>query len=57
MGRVILRDKTNIDLVNKIIESQVDYQSLIKDFDYHIVNLDKEKTYKEVIKIIQMLDE
>ena len=57
VGRVILRDKTNIDLVNKIIESQVDYQSLIKDFDYHIVNLDKEKTYKEVIKIIQMLDE
>jgi len=55
--RVTLRDKTNIDLVNKIIESQVDYQSLIKDFDYHIVNLDKEKTYKEVIKIIQMLDE
>jgi len=55
--RVILRDKTNINLVNKIIESQVDYQSIIKDFDYHIVNLDKEKTYKEVIKIIQMLDE
>ena len=55
--RVTLRDKTNIDLVNKIIESQVDYQSIIKDFDYHIVNLDKEKTYKEVIKIIQMLDE
>ena len=47
----------NTDLVNKIIESQVDYQSIIKDFDYHIVNLDKEKTYKEVIKIIQMLDE
>ncbi len=55
--RVTLRNKTNIDLVNKIIESQVDYQSIIKDFDYHIVNLDKEKTYKEVIKIIQMLDE
>lgn len=55
--RVTLRDKTNIDLVNKIIESQVDYQSIIKDFDYHIVNLDKEKTRKEVIKIIQMLDE
>ena len=55
--RVTLRDKTNIDLVNKIIESQVDYQTIIKDFDYHIVNLDKEKTYKEVIKIIQMLDE
>jgi len=55
--RVTLRDKTNIDLVNKIIESQVDYQSLIKDFDYHIINLDKEKTYKEVIKIIEMLDE
>ena len=55
--RVTLRDKTNIDLVNKIIKSQVDYQSIIKDFDYHIVNLDKEKTHKEVIKIIQMLDE
>ena len=55
--RVTLRDKTNIDLVNKIIESQVDYQSIIKDFDYHIVNLDKEKTHKEVIEIIQMLDE
>ena len=55
--RVILRDKTNINLVNKIIESQLDYQSIIKDFDYHIINLDKEKTYKEVIKIIQMLDE
>jgi len=55
--RVTLRDKMNIDLVNKIIESQVDYQSIIKDFDYHIVNLDKEKTRKEVIKIIQMLDE
>ena len=55
--RVILRDKSNISMVNKIIESQVDYQSIIKDFDYHIVNLDKEKTYKEVIKIIQMLDE
>ena len=55
--RVTLRDKTNIDLVNKIIESQVDYQSIIKDFDYHIVNLDKEKTRKEVIKINQMLDE
>ena len=55
--RVILRDKTNINLVIKIIESQVDYQSIIKDFDYHIVNLDKEKTRKEVIKIIQMLDE
>ena len=55
--RVILRDKMNTDLVNKIIESQVDYQSIIKDFDYHIVNLDKEKTRKEVIKIIQMLDE
>jgi dephospho-CoA kinase len=55
--RVTLRDKTNIDLVNKIIESQVDYQSIIKDFDYHIVNLDKEKTHKEAIKIIQMLDE
>ena len=55
--RVTLRDKTNIDLVNKIIKSQVDYQSIIKDFDYHIVNLDKKKTHKEVIKIIQMLDE
>ena len=55
--RVTLRDKMNTDLVNKIIESQVDYQSIIKDFDYHIVNLDKEKTRKEVIKIIQMLDE
>lgn len=55
--RVILRDETNINLVNKIIESQVDYQSIIKDFDFHIVNLDKEKTYIEVIKIIQMLDE
>ena len=55
--RVILRDKTNINLVIKIIESQVDYQSIIKDFDYHIVNLDKEKTHKEVIKIIQTLDE
>ena len=55
--RVILRDKTNINLVIKIIESQVDYQSIIKDFDYHIVNLDKEKTHKEVIKIIQALDE
>ena len=55
--RVILRDNMNINLVNKIIESQVDYQSIIKDFDYHIVNLDKEKTRKEVIKIIQMLDE
>ena len=55
--RVILRDKTNKNFVNKIIESQVDYQSIIKDFDYHIVNLDKEKTYKEVIKIIQILDE
>jgi dephospho-CoA kinase len=55
--RVILRDKTNINLVNKIIESQVDYQSIIKDFDYHIVNLDKEKTYNNVIKIIQILDE
>ena len=55
--RVILRDKTNINLVNKIIESQVDYQSIIKDFDYHIVNLDKEKTYNDVIKIIQILDE
>ena len=55
--RATLRDKMNTDLVNKIIESQVDYQSIIKDFDYHIVNLDKEKTRKEVIKIIQMLDE
>ena len=55
--RVTLRDKMNTDLVNKIIKSQVDYQSIIKDFDYHIVNLDKEKTRKEVIKIIQMLDE
>ena len=55
--RVTLRDKMNTDLVNKIIESQVDYQSIIKDFDFHIVNLDKEKTRKEVIKIIQMLDE
>ena len=55
--RVTLRDKMNTDLVNKIIESQVDYQSIIKDFDYHIVNLDKEKTRKEVIKIIQMLNE
>ena len=55
--RVTLRDKMNTDLVNKIIESQVDYQSITKDFDYHIVNLDKEKTRKEVIKIIQMLDE
>ena len=57
MERVTLRDKMNTDLVNKIIESQVDYQSIIKDFDYHIVNLDEEKTYKEVIEIIQMLDE
>ena len=55
--RVTLRDKMNTDLVNKIIESQVDYQSIIKDFDYHIVNLDKEKTHKEVIEIIQILDE
>ena len=55
--RVTLRDKMNTDLVNKIIKSQVDYQSIIKDFDYHIVNLDKEKTHKEVIEIIQMLDE
>ena len=55
--RVILRDKSNISMVNKIIQSQVDYQSIIKYFDYHIVNLDKEKTHKEVIKIIQMLDE
>ena len=46
-----------LNLVNKIIESQVDYQSIIKDFDYHIVNLDKEKTYNDVIKIIQILDE
>lgn len=57
LERVVSRDKTNIYLVNKIIESQVDYQSIIKDFDYHIVNLDKENTYKEVIKIIQILDE
>ena len=55
--RVVLRDITNINLVKKIIESQVDYQSIIKDFDFHIVNLDKEKTYNEVIKIIQILDE
>jgi len=55
--RVILRDKSNISMVNKIIQSQVDYQSIIKYFDYHIVNLDKEKTHKEVIEIIQILDE
>ena len=55
--RVVSRDKTNVNSVIKIIESQVDYQSIIKDFDYHIVNLEKEKTYNEVIKIIQMLNE
>lgn len=55
--RIVSRDKSNIYLVNKIIESQVDYQSIVKDFDYHIVNLDKENTYREVIKIIQILDE
>ncbi|MAV13963.1 MAG: dephospho-CoA kinase [Flavobacteriaceae bacterium] len=57
LERVVSRDKTNINSVYKIIESQVDYQSIIKDFDFHIVNLDKEKTYNEVFKIIQMLDE
>lgn len=55
--RVVSRDKTNVNSVIKIIESQVDYQSIIKDFDFHIVNLEKEKTYNEVIKIIQMLNE
>lgn len=55
--RVVSRDKTNVNSVIKIIDSQVDYQFIIKDFDYHIVNLEKEKTYNEVIKIIQMLNE
>ncbi len=55
--RVVSRDKTNVNSVIKIIDSQVDYQLIIKDFDYHIVNLEKEKTYNEVIKIIQMLNE
>ena len=52
-----LRDKSNISMVKSIIESQVDYQSIIKYFDYHIVNLDKEKKYNDVIKIIKILDE
>ena len=43
----------NTDLVNKIIESQVDYQSIIKDFDYHIVNLDKEKHAKRLLKLFK----
>ena len=40
-------------MVNKIIESQVDYQSIIKDFDYHIVNLDKEKHTKRLLKLFK----